>query len=734
MDHQEVLVHVTAPSRLRDDRRYQSLTYQLSNFEVAAVTHVYGFVGLTSKTMDLKSTMEANVSFYELVMKKSAPRGDLDRSTFIASSHIEVPRTSTTTKSANRSIGLISNSNAKRLSKSLSETPAQRIHRAACAEPDSSHQAGLKAKRLGQWQVMKPQQSVAIPHAHTTGPNPAYKNPFHGTKVSSQSTILALQTPPMVRPRTAPAGSIGTIQIASTLTAARKRSASDSFLDDSFAAASVVSDTQFHLQEGDDEAHENYEAYSPLQRQQQQAHAETTEAAENVSPESHTQAAKRRRLTSSNYAASIQAATARVNGVVQIMSIAARDQQVRPPYFLRDRSEDWTSPPEPSPSDPSSTTISSTLSPSQPLALRLSQTRNAQLPPPSLQPVDLTSTSPSPAYAVQEEDNIHHPSPRSQPRTHSSPRVSSDPFNSSPNSATRSFYHNSSPPVRFARGQKTPSARSSLTEAGRQCDVTSSIKSLPNRIEAPPPSTGTGSFVTHVSDALSIMINRLPLAKHFRPATVARDVRILERGHWSIRIKIASEQEVAEARRPPEQSEIVTALNEHLAGESFHQREARYESWKAAGENLSQLGFSKRCDLWTEAEFLNFWESLKSYVEDGKAGHGLSVAKDWAAEAVTPGRLTQSMYARIRVYTWGEVLGHIWVALWVLSDKKTAYIPMEWISTDDTVVVTMSGNRNKGGLLGPWIPKGSPGGKGSWGVAAGTPPSGQGKYVRLPNS
>jgi hypothetical protein len=142
---------------------------------------------------------------------------------------------------------------------------------------------------------------------------------------------------------------------------------------------------------------------------------------------------------------------------------------------------------------------------------------------------------------------------------------------------------------------------------------------------------------------------------------------------------------------------------------------------------------SKRSDLWTEAEFLGFWEALTKFVEEGKAGHGISVAKDWADEALTPGRYTQSTYARIRVYTWGELVGHMWIVLWVLSDKKTVYIPMEWVSSDDTVVVRMSGNRCKGGKLGLWVPKGSPGGKGCWGIETGTPPGNQGKYVRLPS-
>jgi hypothetical protein len=735
MDQQEVLVHVTAPSRLRDDRRYQSVADQLRKFEVATVTRVYTFVGLVSKFNDLKPSAEANVSFYEVALSRPAPRSQQTGSIRGAADFdVEVWRTSTTIESTVPCIEPDRHPDRTWLGSFVNETPARRTTRAASLEPYIDQQTGLKAKCLGQWQVMKSRHSIETPRARTTSNNPAYKNPFHGTKISPGAIALGLQTPRMVHPRTAPTGSTGTIQVAGTMIASHKRPASDSMIDDSFATTGIVSDSQFPL------IRAAHVAYDPEQRQRHRAHTKPTEAAGKIDAQSDIQPAKRRRLTLSENLHSVMADTARISGAVQAKGTLATDYLVRPPlgcqgpYFLRNRSEDWTSPPETSTSDPSSNTLSSTLSPSQPLALRLSQTR---MPPNSAQPsppIDLTSTSPSQAHAIQTGGDVQQPSTASRPTTHSSPRVPSDPFNSSPNSATRSFYHNSSPPVRFAGGQNTRSARSSSTEDGRRCNFTSSIKSLPDRIEAPPPPTGTGSFVTHVSRALSIMITRLPLAKHFRPVTVTRDVRVLERGHWSLRVKIASEGEVAEARRPLEKSEIVTAMDEYMAGANSIEREARYASWKVAGEKLSQLGLSKRCDLWTEAEFLHFWESLKNYVEDGKAGHGLSVAKDWAEEAVTPGRSTQSTYARIRIYTWGEVLGHIWIALWVLSDKKTAYIPMEWVSTDDTVVVAMSGNRHKGGRLGPWVPKGSPGGKGSWGVATSTPPSGQGKYARLTRS
>lgn len=734
MDQQEVLVHVTAPSRLRDDRRYQSVADQLRKFEVAAVTHVYSLVGLVSKVSDLNPSAEANVSFYKVALSTPGPRSQPTRSMHLtADFDVEVPRSSISIGSTVPSIEPDRHPDRTRLGSFVIETPARRTTRAASPEPAIDHQAGLKAKRLGQWQVAKPLHSVEIPRARTTSNNPAFKNPFHGTKISPGAIALALQTPQMVRPRTAPAASTGTIQVAGTMIASHKRPASDSFIDDSFATTSVVSDSQFPLTKA---AHEAYESE---QIKRQRAQTEPTEAAGKIDAESDMQPAKRRRLRLSDNAHSITPATARISGAVRDKGTLATNHLVRPllgcqgPYFLRDRSEDWTSPPEPSASGPSSNTVSSTLSPSQPLALRLSQTSISPNSAQPFPPIDLTSISPSQAPAIQTGGDVQQPSPPSRPITHCSPRVRSEPFNSSPNSATRSFYRDSSPPARFAGGLKTHSARSSSIEDGNRYNFTNNIKSLPDRIEAPAPPTGTGSFVTHVSSALSIMITRLPLAKHFRPVTVTRNVRVLERGHWSLRVKIVSEGEVAEARRPLQKSEIVTALDGYMAGATSLEREARYTSWKTAGQKLSQLGLSKRCDMWTETEFLDFWESLKNYVEDGKAGHGLSVAKDWAEEAVTTGRSTQSTYARIRIYTWGEVIGHMWIALWVLSDKKTAYIPMEWVSTDDTVVVAMSGNRHKGGRLGPWVPKGSPGGKGSWGVAAGTPPSGQGKCVRLPS-
>jgi hypothetical protein len=52
-----------------------------------------------------------------------------------------------------------------------------------------------------------------------------------------------------------------------------------------------------------------------------------------------------------------------------------------------------------------------------------------------------------------------------------------------------------------------------------------------------------------------------------------------------------------------------------------------------------------------------------------------------------------------------------------MSDKLTAYIPMEWRAGDNSMVIKMSGYRRKHGVLGDWVYKGPAGEKGIWGIA-----------------
>lgn len=739
MDQQEVLVHVTAPSRLRDDRRYQKLADELARFEIAALTPVYGFVGLRSAQSIDTTSGEVNLSFYpttmtDLTTLSPAPRPGRVQADFqievLASASSVSGQGKSPAPSLDSDVGRDNSSNFSHsvfFDENVQETPVDRAEQATSLEVDSQEQHSNRVKRLGQWQVVKDQAAEGAAPKRRISNNPPYKNPFHGGRLS-KTTAQPLRTPQLARPQTAPAGSTGTIQVPRTLNPGHKRSASDSFLDGSSPTASTVSDSQSPV--GAEEKNSHAHILRPVSRLQRAATMPPRATFSADSP-SVTQNTKRRRLSVRHSSDSVVGGLPAIDATSAVFAESTFETNylLRPPagcqgpYFLRDRSEDWTSPPESSATNSSSTTASSTLSPSQPLALRLSQTRIS--PPTSGQPpcaVDLTFETQQIAVIQQRNTYARMPSSPAFSQRSSSPRLPS--------------YDISSTAAEVHRTQQIGSLSSSSQDAGGggRYDVTSSIRSLPDRHEAPLPPVGSGPFKSHISAGLSSMTSRLPLSKYFRPVEVTRDVHVLERGHWSIRVKIASDEDVAEARRLPTQDELLLVMNKQMVGVTPKGRDVRYEAWKTSSHEASELGILKRCDLWTEREFLSFWDNLRAFVEEGKAGHHLSVAKDFAEEALTPGRATQSTYARIRVYTWGEVLGHVWLALWVLSDKKTAYIPMEWIASDDTVVVKMSGNRYKGGKLGSWVPKGSPGGRGSWGIETGTPPGNQGKHVHLPSS
>jgi hypothetical protein len=228
-------------------------------------------------------------------------------------------------------------------------------------------------------------------------------------------------------------------------------------------------------------------------------------------------------------------------------------------------------------------------------------------------------------------------------------------------------------------------------------------------------------------------------------------VRVLERGHWRIPVTIASQGVVDEARAEmPRDQKLAKITKQHDAPTS---RE-RWEKWRVLeaertkrrdiGLSSSPLEYGedgqfverKRQDFWTEEEFVRFWGTLEECVGDGKWGWGIRVFREELAEdgdsadkqrAGLPSSLRADDTVRagggrerrvlLKVTTWGEVIPHIWILLWLMSDKLTAYIPMEWRAGDDTVVVKMSGYRRKRGVLREWVYKGPAGEQGIWGIA-----------------
>lgn len=71
----------------------------------------------------------------------------------------------------------------------------------------------------------------------------------------------------------------------------------------------------------------------------------------------------------------------------------------------------------------------------------------------------------------------------------------------------------------------------------------------------------------------------------------------------------------------------------------------------------------------------------------------------------------------MRIFTWGEVIGHIYLAIWLCSAKLATRIRMKWVDGKGLTVVEMSGKKKFTGKLPPWVRKGPAGEDGSWGIA-----------------
>ena len=216
----------------------------------------------------------------------------------------------------------------------------------------------------------------------------------------------------------------------------------------------------------------------------------------------------------------------------------------------------------------------------------------------------------------------------------------------------------------------------------------SSISSLPTAIHAPAPPVGHASYTTHLTSSLRTLAKRLPLATFFRPVLVTRDIHILERGYWHLRLPLPT----------------TTSLQLQPAAEP-------------ADRGFSR---SKNKTPWTEESFLQFWHAFTRHVQSGWSGWGVSIYREDARTASSLEHSGDGGNRRdviLKVTCWGEILAHIYLIMWVLSDKRTEALEMEWRDAGDEVVVKMrSGSKPGRGSLGEYGFKGGEGVAGRWGI------------------
>ena len=504
-------------------------------------------------------------------------------------------------------------------------------------------------------------QAEKLHRRHSSeNPNPPYKNPYHGPPPLKKPRLLYETPDHSRRPRTAPEQLPNTIQVPQTRPVFR-RSYSDST---SFGSlASHISNSQPSDQR---EPHEDRDSpalpsFSWPRRGAGEDHNAITRSLSQTSLSDAELPHKRRKLHGQ--------AEDEVKRIARPVGSEA--------FLPLDRSLDWISSPQSS--QVQSSSGSSTATPSQPLH---EQHDGREEPPQASPPIIIISSESSKQIEASRERRTELPS-------------------------------SSEPPIL----EMTPSSNG-VQETSQQ---TSSERCLfrglglkPN-VSPPQPKVGEEGFTSHITGPLQEFANQLSFSSFFRPIEVSRDIRVLERGYWLMEVNIVTDDVAEAARSAADPTTTMKTMQERFQGATASERLKKYDAAKRDG-SLYQSGHSsesKAQGLWTEGELVQFWGSFSSFIEKGKAGWGTRlVGEDISDDS------REALKVRIRIFTWGEVLGHLYLAIWVLSDKLAARVPMSWVASDGSHVVRMAGTRSKRGSLPPWTRKGPEGEKGCWGIAS----------------
>lgn len=176
-----------------------------------------------------------------------------------------------------------------------------------------------------------------------------------------------------------------------------------------------------------------------------------------------------------------------------------------------------------------------------------------------------------------------------------------------------------------------------------QSDFVDSL-SLPLEIHPPKPPVSSAPFQTHITATLSMLMERLRPARTYDPSYQTRDLNPLERGYWFVRFNITDTDQQNRDQDP------VSTLNNTFP-------------------------------IWPSPLFRTFWSFLSDFVgRDGRAGWGVWCILE---NGVSPCEVT------LKVYTWGEIAMHVYLLLFLASERHVRGMGAQWKDSLEEVVVQM---------------------------------------------
>ncbi|OAX78651.1 hypothetical protein ACJ72_07041 [Emergomyces africanus] len=230
---------------------------------------------------------------------------------------------------------------------------------------------------------------------------------------------------------------------------------------------------------------------------------------------------------------------------------------------------------------------------------------------------------------------------------------------------------------------------------------------MPLEINPPRPApSSTAQFTTHITPTLQMLADKLNLSKIFNPLRQTRPLRTLERGYWLLDLTISDS--------------IASPSNDKNKNKNKN-KNTKIDS--SLDQRSSSTGLTSN-NIWTSKLFFDFWDFLSNFIaRDGRAGWGVWCICESNKSTTPSGSICSSSHSysvidltspehihssagetqpsqldanlaqqqvTVKIYTWGEIAPHVYLLLYLASDRNVRNVPgVQWRDGADQPVILM---------------------------------------------
>ncbi|KAJ5278401.1 hypothetical protein N7524_004554 [Penicillium chrysogenum] len=175
-----------------------------------------------------------------------------------------------------------------------------------------------------------------------------------------------------------------------------------------------------------------------------------------------------------------------------------------------------------------------------------------------------------------------------------------------------------------------------------------------------------------------MLAERLNPARTYKPSSETRPLDPLERGYWLVHLAI--ENQIQNQDRDP--ADLLQNPNPNPNPDPDPEHGTTNPSQKPT-ENPNPKS-KENTRTWPYPLFHAFWSFLSDFVgRDGRAGWGV-----WCILEAAPSTLSHS-HVSLKVYTWGEVAMHVYLLLYLASERRVRGMGVQWRDAREEVVIQM---------------------------------------------